>query len=333
VRLALCVLALLLVLFTPSSRADDAARSAFLRLYFIPSYPVRLDWSAPNKVLASVIDATFHDHMEPIGHVVEEVSCGRGSHLFGAVGAGPGAIGNLLLTEQVGFSLLERGWPGAMETQDHILKLFKDKGHDPHNLAAVTFLINQTTCARLLDYERQYEAGTKPIYYGFGPRPRRMEGSGCSAFGESFVEVAGLMTDGLYEAWTTHRLVPLKIVAGHGVDRVPMNTILHGPDGVRWAKPGEPHMDLTFFDPDRMWEWVEHLANHPAELAALGGAKDDNLGYGIGTIPAIRLDRRDVPTPTEPIFTGQPSLRHVGTSSVERADLRVAPGQSFTIKP
>jgi hypothetical protein len=92
-------------------------------------------------------------------------------------------------------------------------------------------------------------------------------------------------------------------------------------------------MDLTFFDPDQMYEWVNRLVKNPAELKALGGEIDSDLPYGISGPAAIRLDRRENPVPEEPIFTGEPSLEPKSTSSVVRSDVRYGSDGSFTLLP
>ena len=314
---------------------SSAAEASSLRLYFMPTYPARLDWKSPRALINSALDGLIRNRSHPIGHVNVEVACeGEAPLLAGATGAGARPISDLLMGEKVGFSLLERGWRGSHEEEKKILESFAKRGRDPRQLAVVTYDVSPSTCARLRTYLLAYRSQVAAPFYGFAPRPRRKEGAGCSAFGASFLEVAGFLDPGLQAAWTLERRVPLTLMAGHaGRTEVSIHELRTSPASERWALESEPHMLIGLFDPDSMYEWARRLAADPAELAAWGGALDSDLPHGISGVPAIRFDRTRVPTPREAVFTGEPGLVPRGPTSMIREGLRHAPDGSFELPP
>lgn len=312
-----------------------AAEASSLRLYFLPTFPARLDWQSPKALINSALNGLIRNRTHPIGHVNVEVACdGEAPLLAGATGAGAGPISDLLMSEKVGFSLLERGWRGSHEDEKKILESFAKRGRDPRQLAVVTYDVAPATCARLKEYLLAYRSEVAAPFYGFAPRPRRKEGAGCSAFGASFLEVAGFLDPGLQRAWTLEKRVPLALMAGHaGRTEVSIHELRTSPLSARWAEEGEPHMLIELFDPDSMYEWARRLAADPAELAAWGGTLDADLPHGIAGVPALRFDRTHVPTPREAVFNGEPALVPRGPTSRIREGLRYAPDGSFRFPP
>lgn len=319
--------------FTLALLLGPRAEASSLRLYFMPTFPARLEWQSPKALINSALNGLIRNRSHPIGHVNVEVACeGVAPLLAGATGAGARPISDLLMGEKVGFSLLERGWRGSHEEEEKIRETFTKRGRDPRQLAVVTYEVSPPACERLRAYLLAYRSEVPAPFYGFGPRPRRKEGAGCSAFGASFLEVAGFLDRRLREEWTLERRVPLALMAGHaGRTEVSIHELRTSPLSERWAAEGEPHMLIELFDPDSMYEWTRRLAADPAELAAWGGAIDSHLPHGIAGVPAIRFDRTRVPTPREPVFIGEPDLEPRGPTSVVRRGLRHAPDGSFTL--
>lgn len=324
-----------------------------VRLYFMPTAPVKLKWGTPRQLLLTTIEATALNRSHPIGHVAVEVQC-RGlddpeHHVFtGASDLQSGAGRQLLLKDELAFSILERAWPGVLETEADLAKSVVDRTRSRDRLAVASFLISDESAGRLLDYHRALQADTHPRYYGFGARPRRGEGSGCSAFGASFLEQIGLLDASLRAAWSQSVRVPLSLMAGYlGHPRIKVAVALISHAAAAWASPGDPHMRLEFFDPDLMFQWTLRLHASGGDLHGLPVQPDPELpraldrryhldGLAARNVKAILVDAREVPTPTGPIFTGAPALSPMSDTSIPtviRSDKVVSPNGSFEIRP
>ena len=334
-------------------QALDGAPPSLVRLYLIPTSPVHLDWSTPRKLLLTTIEASLINKDHPIGHVAIEVQY-RGledaeHHIAtGASGSQSGISRQLLLKDDLAFSILERAWPGMLENPDDLAVAVRERAPHKNRLAVVTWLISDASCQRMLDYYHALVADQNPRYYGFGARPRRGEGSGCSAFGASFLEQAGLVDAPLRAAWTLTVRVPLNLMAGYlGNARIPLKNALASRHSAHWAAPADPHMLLELFDPDVMYRWATHLHATPGDSSGLLVQPDLALprlldskyqlnGAAERNVPAIVIDARDVPTPTTPIFLGPPSLKPMTDTqspTVIREDKVVSPNGSFEVRP
>lgn len=307
-----------------------------VRLYMLPSYPQRINWNSPLQLLTSTLWGLVVNGAVSFGHVAVELQCaGEAPVLVGAMEKSASSSGKLLLSRQVGFALLESGWEGKLQTSTETLQLLRGRSGNPDKLGIVTYLVSPENCRRLTRYYKQYSSlyDQGPMYYGFGPRPLRKEGSGCTAFGASFVEVAGFMTNELRGAWTTLRRIPLSLVAGHGRTHVSVFDLLTSREAGAWSDPRAPHMALEFFDPDKMYEWVRARAASPELLRAEDGSLDTSLPHALANVPAIVFDRRRDGAPEGPIFQGEPSLVPATDISKVRGDRVYAPNGSFEVRP
>ena len=355
--IALCLAASAAHAVLPLQQIENFQRLAnekpsVLRLYFMPTAPVKLKWTTPRALLLSTVEAIVLDRSHPIGHVNVEVQL-RGQDdadhhvMTGATDAGNGMSRQLLLKDEVGFSILERAWPGTLETPADMDKSIVDRAKYKDRLAVVTFLISDATAQRMLDYSHKLLSETSSLFYGFTARPRREEGSGCSAFGASYVELMGLMDDDLKAQWCRNVRVPLSLMAGYGHDKINIAKAVCTHAASAWALPTEPHMALQCFDPDLMFDWTVGLHDKPAEFHGLAVHTDPDLprdldakyhlnGIAEKNVKAILSDARDVPTPTDPIFQGPRDLDPIpGTSlpTVIRGHKVLSADGSFDLKP
>jgi len=323
---------------SPFALSQAAQPANYFRFYMMPAHPVAMNWKTPKDLLASSLKAIIVNGTHSIGHVSIEVNCpsigGAQSRVFtGAVPVSSKQQTELLLKHQIGFSLLEYSWQGKLEDPEDIRKALKVKRRSRDKLAIATFLVSESTCQRLLAYHRELAETDLPLFYGNSPQPRRKEGSGCTAFGVSFLELAGVMTDQLRQRWITARRVPFGIMAGYDPEKVHLLDVFRLPAGKSWAQENEPHMALETFDPNLMYAWIRELAENPADLKSLGGKLDRSLTKAFPVTPAIQIDYRQVPTPTEPIFLPGPYLKHVNDFTVIRSDKRPEANGSFELKP
>lgn len=269
-----------------------------------------LDWSSPRQLgrtllgaYASLVNGIRGDLVYPIGHVSVEVKCeasdfGAATHF--AAGMQPRSSTEslqVLFIKRAGLGMLFYNLKGHLDATASVLEdnaKFEKMGK---GMNFVTFKINSETCQRLAQFHAQYIAGGHDRWYGLPNRPRYREGGGCSAFGASFVEVAGLLTPEMKAAWTHTIDVPESLI-GEGGKKVRFAEIIRDKDQTRrWAYPWEESRQIFFYDPDLMYGWVNdafareaHSPSGEVELQTRGKLR------------GIVLDRTGVATPAEPIF-------------------------------
>lgn len=296
------ILFFLLLLLAPQARAKD-----HLTLHFIPA-PVRTDWSTPRTLASSAVRNLIHrfhgGSRHGIGHLYVELECG-GQFLV----TGSTSIGNLdrenVLRHDYGLGVLFEKQPGMLEETEHVLKDLQSL-HRTGRSNFLEFLISPDTCARLTRYLKEYrERGYDRIYGDINSRPLRGENAGCTAFGMSFLELAGLQHSEFERQWTQHLIVPRKFIGGPETGRrVPLLRILTDLHA-RWDRDlSEGGLPIDFWDPEKMVGWTRiafddlrrgaRVFPWPAILAKRGRSR------------GIRFDARRVPTPQGPIFSLTP---------------------------
>jgi hypothetical protein len=333
------ILAVTFALVSPAWAAENQATESggFIRLFLMPAYPVKMGWDSPRQLTGNSAKAMIANKAHSIGHVALEIQCptgGRDSHIvtgFTPVTAKHNF--NLLFKDVVGLGILEVSWPGKLESEQDVFKAVDYRKKNKDKLAIMTFLVSETSCRRMLDYLHEFKNTSTPLWYGNSPQPRRHEGAGCSSFGVSFLEIAGIMTEDFRKDWIVARRVPLATMGGYVYPKVSIMKLLTMPESRRWSTASEPHMALETYEPAYMYNWVRELVGSPSKLKALGGEIDKELAKSYPVTPAIRIDRRSVPTPTEPMFKPGPFLQKVRDYAVIRSDKVVSPNGSFEIKP
>lgn len=280
---------LVLLLLTTNLEAEN-----HLTLYFVPS-PKGIDWSSPSKLGWSALRnyLSFRPHF--MGHVFVEFQWGKNREVTGMVPTASDYFSQLLIHGR-GLGILYHCFPGRLETKAEVdaelTRYFKKGG-----ITFTRFLLNDAQCRRISDYLSQYRENNSAGHYGLSNRPRHGEGAGCSAFGVSFVDVAGFLDAELIRAWSHSVAVPMKY-AGPPLSRAGVNLLGVLFHARKWAAKNEKQTALTFWDPDRMYDWT---------TSKIEGAPGRFKVMGIGKVKGIVLDKKRVPAPRGPIW-----LRHIG---------------------
>lgn len=262
-----------------------------LTLYFIPS-PKGMDWSSPRALALSALANRLSFEPRFMGHVFVEFECGGKRELSGMTGKHFDYLRQLLI-ENRGLGILYHSFEGTLEDQAKISEELKDhlkKG----KVNFARFIINQGQCARLTEYLKTYREKNVGRYYGLANRPLYGEGAGCSAFGASFVEVLDLISMDMKNAWTQTINIPLEF-AGPPLRDEGVNILKLIFNADHWASEKEPHKKLTFWDPDRMYRWVqERIEKSKAESGFSVLEVEGSKG--------IVLDKSHFPAPGGPIW-------------------------------
>lgn len=260
-----------------------------LSLYFIPS-PFGIDWSTPSNLAFTAAKNKFGFKSHFMGHVWVEIKCLDDHELTGMVGDNPDYLNQLIL-QQRGFGVLYHSFKGRLEEKKDIL-LELEELYEEGRINFVTFKLNENQCKRALTYLSDYRKFNVGRYYGLAHRPRHGEGSGCSAFGASFLDVLKLIDQDMKDSWSQTVNIPMAL-AGPPLRDEGVNLLKILSHSKSWAKESEKHHKLTFWDPDRMHGWVKSKIK--AKLPNTPIIKIKNA-------EGIVFDKSHLPAPEGPIW-------------------------------
>jgi len=259
-----------------------------LSLYFIPS-PFGIDWTTPSTLAVTAAKNKFGFKSHFMGHVWVEIKCQDQHEFTGMVGDDPDYLNQLILKER-GFGVLYHSFKGRLEEKKDIEAELKELTLEGR-INFVTFKLNENQCRRSLDYLSQYRTHNVGRYYGLAHRPRHGEGSGCSAFGASFLDVLKLLDQDMKDSWSSTINIP-HTLAGPPLSDEGVSLLKIFSHRKSWAKENEKHHKLTFWDPDKMFNWVKE--------------KIQNKGFTetvkIQNAQGIILDKSHLPSPEGPIW-------------------------------
>jgi len=285
--------------------APVAAHADSITIYAVKS-PHGLSWKSPRSLLMSTARNTLSTgkYVRRIGHVFVELETEKGDVLTGMTNVSRSDENKAIFKKQEGLGVLLTDFPGALEKAPDLRAELAAR-YQSGKLSYAKFQISSETGARLRTYLEQYKArGEDKHYYGGSDEPRKGKGAGCSAFGVSFLELAGLLPGSLKDAWLEKVNLPSALVGpykkgkgGDAVEKVSPLKLIFSPKAARWAKADEPHTRLDIYEPQKIADWME--AMHTAAAAgSVPGVKAVSRGQAHG----IEVDARDVPTPTDPIW-------------------------------
>jgi hypothetical protein len=180
-----------------------------MTLYFIPS-PYGLNWESPSKLAKGILKNKLLPGSRFMGHVNIELDYqdpedGKVHILTGMTQKKMNAP-KLLFKEKYGLGILYHSFEGRLESIEELTpelnKYFK-RGNKKINF--VKYKLNLSVCRRIRDYVAQYTKNGHDRYYGLYNKPLHGEGAGCSAFGASFLEVAGILEEEHHLHWSQKR--------------------------------------------------------------------------------------------------------------------------------
>jgi hypothetical protein len=281
------------------------ATASELTLHFIPA-PTRTDWSSPQALASSALKNQFVKYKggsrHSIGHLYVELSCQTGHFFTGTTSTGNAEERIAILFQGYGLGIVLKNFMGKLDASF-------DAEMDVKSLQAVgrstfvKFLISESTCQRLTDYWFEYQRkGYHQIYAGLNARPLYGESAGCTAFGASFLELAGLLDLQFVKEWKSQFVIPRKYVGGPITGkRVSFLKVLMA-NRSKWDEDfSHDGIALDFWDPEKMVEWtrlaVEKI-NHDEKLDLPWSAKAVQSDLSVG----VEFDASWVTTPTGPYF-------------------------------
>ena len=198
-----------------------------------------------------------------ISHVNIRLRCqGSSEILLGMTGEEENAyyIKKLLL-EGGAMETITENTRGRFYTKSEVekwLPYMKAKG----KMHQLSYNINAKTCSQVRQYLTNYsKAQQDRIYGGLGTEPLKGVGAGCSAFAMSVLKVAGLYEQ-TFEHHFTRTLRISKRMINTPEQKAELGFFdLFFKNYSSWASADEPHVQIHFWDPQLMYDWVKNVGS------------------------------------------------------------------------
>jgi hypothetical protein len=282
-----------------------------LTIFVIPS-KVKYDWSSPRTLYKSYFKNytknLFKKNSHNLGHAFVELctplAAGR---IFTGMRAASGKEQkDLVIKEHYGLSILGADMDGALESDSELVcevQNYSRKGQ----LAFMTFFISDEATERLLQFSQSFQAGidsngSPGARYGGAFWPRyKGEGSGCSAFVVTFLELAGLLTEE-FSQWIVKVNIPMDLIGGpynHG-HAVRLSDIKKRTSWPENCEPGDISCEpFEIYDPTLIYEWIQEKCEGQDLINAL-----QVTPLRLNQAQGILIDSRNQPVPeADSIFT------------------------------
>jgi hypothetical protein len=285
-----------------------------LTIFIIPA-KAKFDWSSPRSLYKSYFKNyrknMFNKKSYILGHAFVQLCTPLSARrIFTGMRAATGdEPKNLVLKDHYGLAILGADMDGTLESDSELVsevQRYSRKGQ----LAFMTFIISDEATERLLQFYRTFKSSNDssnthgPRYGGaFWPRYNG-EGSGCSAFVMSFLDLAGLLTDE-FTNWLVKVNIPMDLIGGpynYGY-AVKLKDIKKQTSWPENCEPGDTECEhFEIYDPTLIYEWIHdewdenNALNNPQVTPLL-----------LNQAKGILIDSRNQQVPSQDsIFTKRP---------------------------
>lgn len=275
-----------------------------LTLYTIPA-KTQIDFSTPRSMAWTAFGNALTMHLSQrkhaMGHVYIELAGPEFSTYAESSKERMFASSGKVLREGYGLGILFKGIEGKIA---HNKVVTQDLPVQYHNggVAFIKALINEEIFNRLVYYLEEYQQrGYGKIYNGLN-RPREGLGAGCTAFGMSFFEVAGIVQPEWEENWAESVRVPYQLIGGPLTGNyVPLEEVFTAKE---WASPEELHMVFRIIDPYLIFKWIQEQYELLSAIQADHSTLDGHMVIPSerGKARGLIYDFRSYPVPDEPVF-------------------------------
>jgi hypothetical protein len=299
--MAKCFFILLSILYstTPLFAGDYS-----ITLYTIPSRK-QIDFSTPRRMawiaFGNSLTMNNSQRKNAMGHVFIELSGPGYNVVTGSTKDRMFVSGRRELMKGYGLGLLFRGIDGKLEfdgTLTRDLPLHYYHG----DIAFIKAQISRENFERLVFYLEEYQLrGYDTIYNGLN-KPREGLGAGCTAFGMSFFDVAGIVQSGWEEQWAVSVRVPYRLIGGPATGNfVPVEELF---TTRQWASEDEPHRVFRIIDPYLIYDWIHEAWDRLTSGVQQGDGFDGEIPVPVlrGKARGLVYDFIHYPMPEEPVF-------------------------------
>ncbi len=278
-------------------------------LYAFPS-PIPIDWSSPSSLYRSSVKSYIIAHSTNYPYTIGHLNLELRSTLFknakyiGMASANKFQKVNFLLFKGVGLGILGMNMAGEIESEEKIKKnLSRLKG----KYAAIQFTVSEHGMQRVLEFIDQYSKVNAnkinaSMYYNGATWPRyRNEGSGCTAFCMSILEIAGINIEP-FKSWKVEINIPTKLIGRIQPEnqKISLSNVLrtknwHNGNGIQ----NIDFVEYFVYDPNYIYHWI--LTNiESVKDSSINGNYEQTQLNGTKALK-IKSDETKIP-PDIPIF-------------------------------
>ncbi len=272
-----------------------------ISIFFIKS-AAPIEWTSPERLYKSTFNcyvaAAFKKNYNVIGHTIARVvsTSMPDTGFYAMSGAIQSEKVELVMGKQLGFGALGSTIHGMFEPEMRIKKgiaLYAKR----KNIAFIKFIINDASLKRIQNFveyfktKNQYGYAPCELYNGACYPAYEYEGSACSAFGMSLLDVAGVLPDES-KKWMVDIKIPIDLVGGEFNQNKKIKTSSitkakswYEGDGVE----GIDYAEYKVYVPDRAFNWIE---NKRSDNDSIYKAIDEN------GIPGVVVDMTSVEVDT-----------------------------------
>ncbi|MBL7700630.1 MAG: hypothetical protein JNM14_00150 [Ferruginibacter sp.] len=163
---------------------------------------------------------------------------------------------NSLLKEKIGLGVLFKLVKGHLEETRQVQTEVKMRT-ELFKAAFVSFKISDSAYNYLLAFVDSFKLkGYDSLYNGLN-LPRKGKGSGCTAFGMSFLELINALLPEYRDKWAVQINVPEKLIGNELLKKkVRIGKLFFS---FRWAKKDEPGRKLLLYEPCLIYNWVNEI--------------------------------------------------------------------------
>lgn len=250
---------------------NSGEESHEITFYAIPPAG-NIDWANPSSLFKSTINcylkAGLRKHYYVIGHVITQISSPLldSTVYLSMSGAIQTEKLEYVLKKKVGLAALGATLKGHMEQQESIRKGLELYGKRD-KVRYIKYKVNEEAIKRIMYFVKYYternEYGWSPCeHYNGALYPRyQHEGSGCSAFGVSLLEIAGLLPDSIKKKWMVEINIPMELIGGtlNGNKRIKHRSVLktkawHDGSG----KENIDFVKFSIYEPAYIFNWIKN---------------------------------------------------------------------------
>lgn len=253
--------------FAQKNDFTPASKDHILTLYVIPpSKP--LEWDTPKNLyksaMASYVSTIFKKDKAFMGHVFVKLSSPLLDEPFygGMTRKKPKEQRQYVLKDRIGFSVLGMPVEGWMETKEELLD-YIDYYQKKDKLSFISYKINEAAAQKIIDFigyfTTRFDDEHAPCdFYGGAFWPGYFyEGSGCTAFGLTLLEIAEIEGNEM-QKWLRSFTIPGELIGGIYNDgkKIRRQTILNSKS---WADNRDStgfFIDFSIYDPQLIYEWI-----------------------------------------------------------------------------
>ena len=182
-----------------------------------------------------------------------------------------------ILKDKIGLAVLFKLVAGHMEETAEVQTELIYRTQQSR-AAFISFKITDSAYHYLKLYIDSFKLKCYDLLYNGLNRPRAGEGSGCTAFGISFLELINALSPEYTDKWAVKVNVPEKLIGDSATKkRVSVWRIFFS---FSWARKNKPSRLLTLYEPWLIYKWINRAWDDEQktpggkyQLKKLGGAK------------------------------------------------------------